>query len=148
MVLALCAAAPPAALGQSTGEPPSRAEFAEEADSICEVPYRKGLRLLGRGDAKADAGRYGPAGRKVVRAGRTFLRVNDRLSALVPPPADARLIEAWLAGTRKGSRQVVKAGRAYRAKRPDAARRLLDRSHRTTRRAHKKVAAIGFDFCA
>ena len=146
--LAALLAAAPAALAAGTGAPPSRAEFVDEADSICEVPYRKGLRLLGNADERADAGDYVPAGKKVVRAGRTFLGVNERLSNLVTPTADTRLIEAWLKGVREGSRLVVKAGKAYKRKRPKGAERLLDRSHRTTRRANKKVAALGFNFCA
>jgi hypothetical protein len=145
VVLALLAPSP-AALAQ--GEPPSRAEFVEAADDICEVPYRKGLRLLGRATISEQQGDFRSAGRKIQRAGRKFLGVNRRVSKLEPPTADETLVAAWLTGTRKGFKQTVKSGKAMERGSVRRSHRVLKRAQRTTRRANKKVAALGFNFCA
>ena len=118
-LLALLAVAPPPRSRRAPGDPPSRAEFVEDADRICEVPFRKGLRLLGRADVQSGQGDYVPAGKKTIRAGRMFLEVNERIAAMTPPTADARLIEAWLNGTHDGFAQVVKSGRKLEGQAPE-----------------------------
>jgi hypothetical protein len=147
-LLALVVAAPSSALAAGTGSPPSRLQFVAAADDICEVPYRKGLRLLYRAGVLEGRGDLRSAGRKTMRAGRLFLGVNERVADLERPPADANLIEAWLNRAHEGFVQVVRSGRKLRTGRERSAARLLDRAQRTTRRANKKVAALGFDHCA
>ena len=83
-----------------------------------------------------------------MRAGQTFLEVNERIADLTPPTADATLIEAWLNGTHEGFTQVVKSGRKLKAGHVRSADRMLKRAQNSTRRANKKVVALGFNFCA
>jgi hypothetical protein len=129
------------------GAQPSRAEFVADAERICEVPVRKGLRLLYRGLSLEEDGAYVRAGKKVVRAGRLWLTMNRRLGKLEPPASDARLIEVWLTDSRRGFTNVVAGGKALKAKRLERSDRLLGRANRTVRRANEKVRPLGFDHC-
>ena len=139
---------PNASGAQDPSIPPTREEFVAKADRICEVPYRKALRLIFVADRLADEGSYGRAGAKLVRASRHVLGVNRELSSLTPPPADARLIGVWLDGIRASYEKVRKAGKALKANRPGRGERLLARAKRGSARANEKVSGLGFDHCA
>ena len=145
LAAALFACAPVAAVAQDAA--PTRAEFVEQADGICEVPYRKAVRLVDTGTALAEIDQLVRGGKKVLRAGRLFLRTNERLAALDRPTADANAIEAWLDGTRKGFQKVKKGGKAWKAKERRRGETLLERANRAVRRAGLRIQYLSFSHC-
>jgi hypothetical protein len=145
--LLLAVLVPAGAAAQTTGEVPTREEFVDRAEDICAVNYRKALRLLKKGGDLAGGGIFKPAGRKLMKAGRYVLKTNDRIAALEQPPADAAAIDEWLAGARKGGRNLIKSGRALKGGHPKEAEAWLERANRAVRRASRLVAGFGFRNC-
>ncbi len=148
LIAVLLAAAPAGALAQGGGEAPTRPEYVAEADRICEVPYRKSIRTFAKADALKRDGDYVRGGKKTIRSGKYALEANERLEELVRPSADARLLGVWIDMNHDSFDQLVKAGKALKAKKPGKWETLVDRSRHTARRANKKVVGFGFNHCA
>ena len=138
-----------AALAQGNhGLAPTRAEYSDAADRICEQPYQKALHRLYRAGRLADKGRYKDAGARMRGAGKATLAAIRELRDLTPPPEDADRVGRWLDGMRRGAKLVVEAGRALAGEHLDRSETLLKRANRKGRRAKAIVGDFPMTICA
>jgi hypothetical protein len=145
--MALSLVVPAGALGQGYEDEPTRRQWVRDADDICEGPYKRGNKLVGRFSRKAENERWGPAGEILIRLSKIVLGVVERVGDLDRPSADAREIDRWLDAEERGAELFRKAGKELKRDKVRSAAELLERSDRIVAKGQEQVSDFGLRKC-
>jgi hypothetical protein len=146
-VAALLAALLLAPGGRAETPAPSRVEYVETLEAICEPRAAETERAVRGLPADVRAERLKAAGRKFAAAKRIFAATLEQISPLPRPPADRPKLAKWFAYLDRQEDYLGEIVAALRADRPIRAQRLTARFVHNGNLANNVVLPFGFRHC-
>ncbi len=136
-----------AATASAAGASPTREQYVDTADSLCEPAVKGGDRLFTRANRLLDRDRAAAAVRLFIRGWRSFKPTTKELRGLPTPAGDAGKIDRWLDLEMASTNLQIKAWKVF-IDDYDRSVRIAKRGNRVHKRAHRAVSEFDFRFCA
>ena len=132
----------------AAAEAPTRDEYVERLEAICEPEAEATQRAMkgARGDIEAE--RLAPAAGKFAKATRIFGSTEHRIAAVPRPPADQVKLGKWFGYLEAQESYLKRITAQLRADRAIPAQRLTARFIHNGNLANNTVIAFGFNYCS
>lgn len=132
----------------AAAEPPTRAEYVAQLESICK-PDAAATQVAMRG-ARADlqAERLAVATAKFAKATKIFGGTVKKIAAVPRPPADEARLAKWFGYLNRQESYLRQITKQLRAGRAIKAQRLTARFIHNGNLANNVVLAFGFNYCS
>lgn len=138
----LCAASAPAA------EAPTRDEYVERLEAICEPDALATQRAMKGARADMQAERFGVAAGKFGRAAAIFGGTVKEISVVTRPTADRERLGKWFTYLKRQQSYLGQITKQLRQDHAIKAQRLTARFIHNGNLANNVVLAFGFDWCS
>jgi hypothetical protein len=128
-------------------EPPTRAQYVERAEEVCETSKERTEPVLDGVGSDIQHDRLNAAGRALSKASRLFARERQRLVRIPKPPGDAKVLTVWLNRLDVQNSLMATAGRLMLEGRRQKVTGYLARYAHAGNLANDTVLGFGFDKC-
>jgi hypothetical protein len=145
LLLALLVSAPLAVAAE--GEP-TREEYVAQVDLICKKNEKSNSRILkGVRQQIAKQHQFIPAGKRFLKAAKSFGRAVTEIVGVPQPSADEAKLKKWIGYLHLERSQLQRIGQALKRKLGGKANHLAVQLHQTNRKANNTVFSFEFQYC-
>lgn len=145
VLLALLVSAPLALAAEAE---PTREGYVQQVDVICKKSEKTNSRILkGVKRQIAKKGQLIPAGKRFLRASRSFGRAVKQIARVPQPSLDSSTLTRWIKDLNLERSLLQQIGKSLKLKQRGKAYRLTNRLRRTNRHANRTVLSFEFVYC-
>lgn len=145
VLLALLVGAP---LALATEGEPTREEYVRQVDLICKKSEKTNSRILkGVKRLVAKKHQFIPAGKRFLRASKSFGRAVRKIAGVPQPSMDEAKLHKWIGYLKDEKSLLQRIGQALKHKQGGRANHLAVQFHHTNKKANNTVLNFEFEYC-